>query len=86
MTTNTEKIQKAGAPIKKGVVVSASMTKTIVVAVDTLKEHPKYRKRYISTKKYKVHVPEGEYKVGDTVHFRECRPLSRDKCHIIVTK
>lgn len=80
----TEKISKS--PVHKGVVVSARMQKTIVVAVDTLKTHPKYGKRYISTKKYKVHDASGTHREGDTVFFRECRPCSRDKHHEIVTE
>ena len=72
------------APKKKGVVVSASMDKTIVVAVETLKTHPKYLKQYRSTKKYKVHTEKNAYAVGDAVTFQECRPISRDKHHIVV--
>lgn len=72
------------SPLRKGVVVSNRMHKTLVVAVDTLKTHSKYGKRYISTKKYKVHAPTGTFAVGETVLFRECRPLSKDKQHEIV--
>lgn len=70
------------APLKKGVVVSVAMKKTIVVAVETLKTHPKYLKQYRSTKKYKVHTEENTYAIGDTVTFQECRPISRHKHHI----
>lgn len=62
-----------------GVVVSDKMDKTIVVAVNLLKKHPKYHKRYISTKKYKVHDPKNQFKTGDKVIFVGCRPLSKDK-------
>jgi len=72
------------APKWKGVVVSNKMAKTIVVAVNTLKTHPKYLKQYRSTKRYKVHVDENTYAVGDTVIFQECRPISRDKRHKVV--
>ncbi|MFZ2300115.1 MAG: 30S ribosomal protein S17 [Candidatus Moraniibacteriota bacterium] len=72
------------APTWKGVVVSNKMDKTIVVAVDTLKTHPKYLKQYRSTKRYKVHVEENTYTVGDTVMFQECRPVSRGKRHRII--
>ena len=74
------------APKKKGIVVSASMDKTIVVAVETLKTHPKYLKQYRSTKKYKVHTEENRYAVGDAVTFQECRPISRDKRHRVVVE
>jgi len=64
---------------KKGIVVSDKMDKTIVVLVSRLKKHPKYKKRYKITKKYKVHDPENKYKVGDQVQLIECRPISKDK-------
>ena len=65
--------------VKKGKVVSDKMDKTIVVAVYTLKTHPKYLKKYRVTKKYKVHDPENKYKVGDVVEFVQCRPISKNK-------
>jgi small subunit ribosomal protein S17 len=77
---------KSKAPTHKGVVVSDKMDKTIVVKVDTLKAHPKYLKRYVSSKKYKVHDAENTYKIGDTVLFRGCKPYSKDKKHIVVTE
>ena len=64
---------------RKGKVVSDKMDKTVVVAVETFKTHPKYIKKYKSTKKYKVHDPEGKAKVGDTVEFVQCKPISKDK-------
>lgn len=62
-----------------GVVVSDKMEKTITVRVDTVKLHPKYKKRYTMSKKYKVHDEKGQYKEGDKVSFVSCRPLSKDK-------
>lgn len=62
-----------------GVVVSDKNDKTIVVEVKRTKLHPKYLKRYIVTKKYKVHDPTNKYKVGDKVTFVECRPISKNK-------
>lgn len=81
---STTKISKA--PTLSGVVVSNRMQKTLVVAVETLKAHPKYQKQYLSTKRYKVHVNEGEYAIGQKVSFRECRPISKDKHHVIVSE
>ena len=63
----------------KGTVVSTKMAKTAVVVVDAFKMHPKYKKRYKVSKKYKVHDEKGSAKAGDTVEFVECRPLSKDK-------
>ena len=62
-----------------GIVVSDKMDKTIVVKVDRVKVHPKYKKRYTVSKKYKVHDEKKQYKEGDKVTFIECRPLSKDK-------
>lgn len=62
-----------------GTVVSNSMNKTIVVQVDRVKTHPKYHKQYHQSKKYHVHDEHAAHKVGDTVSFVECRPLSKTK-------
>ena len=64
----------------KGNVVSDKMNKTIVVAVVRLKMHPKYKKRYKVTTKYKVSDPKNEYHIGDQVVIQETRPTSKDKC------
>lgn len=69
---------------KKGVVVSDKMDKTIVVAVQTLKTHPKYKKKYRSTKKYKAHDADNKYKIGDIVEIAPCKPMSKDKSYIVV--
>ena len=64
---------------KKGVVVNDKADKTIIVAVTDYKTHPKYLKKYRSTKNYKVHDGENKYKIGDAVKFVECRPMSKEK-------
>ncbi len=63
----------------QGIVVSDKMEKTVVVEVERVKEHPRYKKRYKEHKKYKAHDEKGEYKTGDKVVIEECRPLSKDK-------
>jgi small subunit ribosomal protein S17 len=68
----------------KGRVVSDKMDKTIVVAVNSLKTHSKYIKKYLSTKRYKVHDGENKYKVGDIVEFIQCRPISKDKRYKVI--
>lgn len=85
MNNNQTEI-KSKAPKHQGVVVSDKMDKTIVVKVDTLKAHSKYLKRYIKSKRYKVHDEENTYKVGDKVTFIECKPMSKDKKHAVVTE
>ncbi len=74
----SNQIQKI-AKIVKGTVTSDKMDKTIVVRVDTLKKHPKYFKRYLSSKKYKVHDPKNQFKIGDSVSFVSTKPISKDK-------
>jgi len=64
---------------QEGVVVSDKMDKTVVVVVSRGKVHPKYLKRYQTTKKFKADDSKNEYKIGDKVLIYECRPLSRDK-------
>lgn len=63
----------------QGTVVSDAMQKTIVVRVDRIVVHPKYKKRYRVSKRYKVHDEKNAHKVGDTVQFVACRPLSKEK-------
>ncbi len=63
----------------KGIVVSDKMQKTVVVEVERIKEHPKYKRRYKIHKRFKAHDEKEEYKVGDRVIIEECRPLSREK-------
>lgn len=62
-----------------GTVVSDKMQKTIVVKVDRVKTHPKYKKQYVVSKRYKVHDEKNEYKSGERVTFVESKPYSKDK-------
>jgi len=63
----------------QGIVVSDKMQKTVVVKVERVKEHPKYKKRYKVHKKYKAHDEKEKCKVGDKVVIEECRPISKEK-------
>jgi small subunit ribosomal protein S17 len=65
--------------VREGLVVSDKMDKTVVVAVETKKVHPLYRKAIKVTKRYKVHDENNDCKIGDTVKIVETRPLSREK-------
>lgn len=73
--------EKKEVIVKKfnGVVISDKSDKTVVVNVESVKVHPKYKKRYVVSRHYKVHDEKNECKIGDKVVFIECRPLSRDK-------
>jgi small subunit ribosomal protein S17 len=80
-TVKTVPAEKKATISKKfnGVVVSNKNDKTIIVKVESVKVHPKYKKRYVVSRRYKVHDAKNECKVGEKVIFIECRPLSRDK-------
>ena len=65
--------------IKEGLVVSDKMDKTVVVAVETRKVHPLYKKAIRGTKKYKAHDEKNTCKIGDKVKIIETRPLSKEK-------
>ena len=64
---------------RRGVVVSSAMDKTIVVKVDTVKAHPKYKKVVRRSTKFHAHDERNEAKVGDIVRIVETRPLSKTK-------
>ncbi|HBA36978.1 TPA: 30S ribosomal protein S17 [Candidatus Falkowbacteria bacterium] len=78
-TAATTEQPKIGGRQFNGTVVSDKNDKTIVVKVESIKQHPKYHKRYTVSRRFKVHDEKNEYHVGDKVVFVECRPLSRDK-------
>ena len=65
--------------VRQGVVVSDKMDKTVVVLVERLVQHTKYKKYTRQRKKYKAHDPENRCKTGDVVAIVETRPLSREK-------
>lgn len=62
-----------------GTVTSDKMDKTITVSVETVKQHPLYKKTVKTSKKYKTHDENNEAKTGDVVKIIETRPLSKDK-------
>lgn len=62
-----------------GIVTSDKMEKTAVISVETLVEHPLYKKRIKRTTKFKAHDEQNQCKVGDKVKIVETRPLSKDK-------
>jgi small subunit ribosomal protein S17 len=63
----------------KGIVVSNAMDKTVVVRVENLVPHPKFKKYVRCHKKYKAHDEKNACQVGDTVLIVESRPLSKEK-------
>ena len=64
---------------RQGTVVSDAMEKTIVVRVDVVKAHPRYKKVVRRSAKFHAHDEESQAKVGDVVRIVETRPLSKTK-------
>jgi small subunit ribosomal protein S17 len=64
---------------RDGVVVSDRMPKTVVVVVERLVRHRKYRKYLKLRARYKAHDEKNQCRVGDRVRIIETRPLSHDK-------
>jgi small subunit ribosomal protein S17 len=64
---------------RRGVVVSSAMDKTIVVKVDVIKSHPKYKKVVRRSVKFHAHDEQNSANVGDVVRIVETRPLSATK-------
>jgi len=60
-------------------VISDKTDKTVVVAVETRKVHPLYKKAIRVTKKYKAHDENNACTIGDKVKIVETRPISKEK-------
>jgi small subunit ribosomal protein S17 len=69
---------------RRGVVVSDAMDKTIVVKVDVIKSHSRYKKVIRRSVKFHAHDERNEAHVGDVVRIVETRPLSKTKCWRLV--
>lgn len=62
-----------------GHVVGRMMDKTAVVAVESRKAHPLYKKIIRRQVRFKAHDENNSCQVGDTVRIVESRPISRTK-------
>ena len=74
-TTETRNSRK----VREGLVVSANMDKTVVVAVVDRVQHRRYRKTLQRTRKLYAHDETNEVREGDRIRITECRPMSRSK-------
>lgn len=63
----------------RGTVVSDAMDKTIVVRIERLVMHPRYKKFVRKFTKYYAHDEENQAKSGDTVEISQTRPMSKKK-------
>ena len=78
-TQNAAVDQRGERTVLTGKVTSAKMEKTIVVEVQRLVQHPKYRRVVRISKKFYAHDEKREAQQGDTVSIVSSRPLSRLK-------
>ena len=67
----------------EGRVVGNKMDKTVVVQVDRLYRHRRYKKVVRAAKKFKAHDEQNACQVGDLVRIVESRPMSREKRWVV---
>ena len=78
---------KVRGVVIKGKVVSTAMQKTVVVERERLHYVRKYERYEKRTSRYKAHLPPCiEVEKGDEVIIMECRPLSKTKHFVVVSK
>ncbi|WJW79816.1 30S ribosomal protein S17 [Bartonella sp. TP] len=70
--------------VLQGVVSSNKGDKTVVVKVERRFSHPLLKKTVSQTKKYKAHDEHNAFNIGDQVSIQESRPISKDKCWIVL--
>lgn len=77
-------MERANRKVRIGKVVSNKGDKSIVVACETMVNHPLYKKRVKKTTKYMAHDEQNQCSIGDIVKIMETRPLSKSKRHRLV--
>jgi small subunit ribosomal protein S17 len=75
----TAQARPNGRKFREGIVVSAKMDKTVVVAVIDRVRHRRYGKTVQRTKRLYAHDEANEAREGDRVRVSETRPLSKQK-------
>ena len=79
MTTEESTERSNRRKVREGMVVSAKMDKTVVVAVSDRVRDRRYGKTLQRTRKLYAHDEANDVKEGDRVRIAETRPLSRLK-------
>jgi small subunit ribosomal protein S17 len=69
-----------------GRVVSDKTDKTVTVLVERRVMHPLYKKFIRRSKKYAAHDEANLCKQGDMVSIEECRPISKSKSWLVVSR
>src|SRR3989442_15448770 len=77
--TETPEAERGRRQERRGVVVSDKGDKTIVVKVDMIRSHQRYKKVVRRSVKFHAHDEQNTAGVGDTVRIVETRPLSKNK-------
>lgn len=72
-------MERANRKVRIGKVISDKADKSITVGVETMTNHPLYKKRSKKTTKFMAHDENNECGIGDTVKIMETRPLSKNK-------
>jgi small subunit ribosomal protein S17 len=78
-TTESQTAKRGVRKERKGIVVSRSGAKTVVVEVERRTRHPLYGKVVRRLRKLHAHDEKDEVNVGDTVRIVETRPISKLK-------
>ena len=68
-----------------GIVVNASLDKTITVLVERKIRHPMLKKIIKRSKKYSAHDEENKFKSGDKVKIIESKPISKLKRWVAIS-
>lgn len=70
---------KKNQKTRVGRVLSNKMNKTVLVQVETRRQHPRFKRVVTYRKEFKVHDEKSACGVGDLVRIVETRPLSKEK-------
>ncbi|MCL2105324.1 MAG: 30S ribosomal protein S17 [Kiritimatiellaeota bacterium] len=79
MSETSAENKRNSRKVRKGIVVSKSGIKSVVVQGEHRERHPVYGKIVRVFKKYHAHDEADTAKVGDAVTIMETRPLSATK-------
>lgn len=76
-------MEKSSRKRLEGIVASNKADKTVVVSVERLKSHKKYRKKVIVAKRIMAHDAENKCKAGDKIEIEESAPISKNKKWVV---
>ena len=65
--------------VLQGTIVSTLNKDTLTVSVERRFKHPVLKKTIRRSKKYRAHVDNSSYKLGDIVKIQETAPISKTK-------